>query len=74
MKAVSMLTLAASALLVAASAAQPQGGKVQSYPDMKPALGTAAPEFTLTDLDGKDFQLKDHVGKRPVVIEFGSYS
>ena len=74
MKLVPMFALAASACLVAATTAQPQGGKAQSYPDTKPALGAAAPDFTLTDLDGKEFQLKDHFGKRPVVIEFGSYS
>ena len=74
MKLVPMFALAASACLVAATTAQPQGGKAQSYPDTKPALGAAAPDFTLTDRDGKEFQLKDHFGKRPVVIEFGSYS
>jgi len=74
MKLFPMLALAAFACLVATAAAPPQGGKAQSYPDLKPALGSAAPDFTLTDLDGKEFQLKDHFGKRPVVIEFGSYS
>ena len=67
-----LLAMAAVGALTAA--AEPQAGKAQNYAEMKPALGTAAPDFTLTDLAGKEFHLKDHIGKRPVVIEFGSYS
>jgi hypothetical protein len=44
------------------------------YFDQRPALGETAPDFVLRDLDGKAFRLKDAVGKRPLVIEFGSYT
>ena len=29
-------------------------------------------DFTLTDLDGKPFRLGDHLGQKPIVLEFGS--
>lgn len=58
-------------------AAQPPGkgkDKAQNYAKAPPALGTDAPPFALADLDGKRFELKAVLGKRPVVIEFGSYT
>jgi hypothetical protein len=39
-----------------------------------PRLGEPAPSFTLQDLAGKTVRLRDLVGKRPIVIEFGSYT
>jgi len=64
--------------LAATSAAQQPGkpgkGGFAQYPQAKPAAGEAAPDFTLLDLDGKSFHLKEVIGKRPVVIEFGSYT
>jgi hypothetical protein len=39
-----------------------------------PAVGEVAPEFTLRDVDGKPFRLRDESGKVPVVIEFGSFT
>jgi cytochrome oxidase Cu insertion factor (SCO1/SenC/PrrC family) len=59
----------------AAANAQPGGsGRFSGYLRAKPALGEVAPDFSLRDLDGKQVRLKDLVGKRPIVIEFGSYS
>lgn len=40
----------------------------------KPALGEAAPDFTLHDVEGKPFRLSDYAGRVPVVIEFGSFT
>jgi cytochrome oxidase Cu insertion factor (SCO1/SenC/PrrC family) len=72
------LTLALGlALVVTASAwAQRPGGATpfDQYPKNKPALGEAAPDFVLKDLDGKEFRLQDVLGKKPIVIEFGSYT
>lgn len=34
------------------------------------AVGTAAPDFTLKDQDGKDFRLADHLGQKTVVLFF----
>ena len=64
--------------MAASLAAQPPGkpGKAgfNQYPQAKPAQGEAAPDFTLYDLEGKAYRLKDGVGKKPIVIEFGSYT
>jgi hypothetical protein len=60
--------------------AEPPGGatgrpdRFRGYLQAKPALGEAAPDLVLQDLDGKVLRLKDVMGKRPIVIEFGSYS
>ncbi len=56
-----------------------QGGAASAprftqYPQARPALGEAAPNFLLKDLAGKEVRLIDFVGKLPVVIEFGSYT
>jgi hypothetical protein len=40
----------------------------------KPAVGEAAPDFLLCDPDGREFHLAAEAGKRPVVIEFGSFT
>ena len=39
-----------------------------------PIVGDLAPEFTLRDIDGKEYRFAEHLGKRPIVIEFGSFS
>ncbi len=58
-----------------AASAQPGGSsRFRGYLRAKPALGELAPDFVLRDLDGKEVRLKNLVGKRPIVIEFGSYS
>ena len=41
---------------------------------MKPALGAPAPDFELTDLKGRPVRMKNLIGKKPIVIEFGSYT
>ena len=35
-------------------------------------VGTKAPEFTLTSLDAKTVSLKDFIGRKHVLLEFGS--
>ncbi len=39
-----------------------------------PKPGDAAPAFTLKSSDGQSFALADFIGKKPVVLEFGSFS
>jgi peroxiredoxin len=34
--------------------------------------GTAAPDFTARDVDGKTFRLSDHLGKKVVLLDFWS--
>lgn len=46
-----------------------------SRPDLAPALGSVAPNFTLKTLDGKrEVELASFRGKKPVVLVFGSYT
>jgi hypothetical protein len=65
---------------VAIASARPPDGPIggpdrfRGYLQTKPALGEAAPDFVLRDLEGKELRLKNLVGKQPIVIEFGSYS
>ncbi len=35
-------------------------------------VGTQAPDFTLTDLDGQKVSLSDYRGRKHVVLEFGN--
>ena len=35
-------------------------------------VGTKAPNFTLSDLDGRKISLKDFTGRKHVLLEFGS--
>jgi len=35
-------------------------------------VGTQAPDFTLTDIDGKQVSLSDFRGRKHVVLEFGN--
>lgn len=44
------------------------------FPRESPAHGTPAPNFELCDLQGKAMEFKELVGKRPIVLEFGSYT
>jgi len=39
-----------------------------------PQKGQEAPDFTLTTIDGKIISLSSYIGKKPVVLEFGSYT
>ena len=62
------------------AAAQPPGERrgpgqaAQNFPQARPALGDKALDFVLSDLDGQEVRLADYLGKRPIVIEFGSYT
>jgi len=56
-----LIALAFSALAVSPAAAQLEGG---------PAIGDRAPVVSITDLDGKLFDLGSLIGKRPVLLEF----
>ncbi len=65
--------------LVPVTFGQPPGEKKPpksflNFADARPALGAPAPDFSLLDLDGREFRLRDLRGRRPVVIEFGSYT
>jgi len=57
----SLIALAVSALAVSPASAQLEGG---------PAIGDRAPVVTITDLEGKLFDLGTLIGKRPVLLEF----
>lgn len=35
-------------------------------------VGSKAPQFTLTRLDGANVSLSDYIGKKHVLLEFGS--
>ena len=62
--------LAASLLLLAATAALAQGKKQDSN---MPKVGDVAPDFTLKYFDGndlKDVKLSDYRGKKNVVLAF----
>jgi hypothetical protein len=67
-------------LLASAVLAQPPDERrnlqerIAQYPRQKPAVGEAAPDFTLDDLEGKTVRLRELIGPRPIVIEFGSYT
>jgi len=39
-----------------------------------PVVGDRAPDFVLQSFDGGTVRLSDVVGRRPIVIEFGSFS
>jgi membrane-associated protease RseP (regulator of RpoE activity) len=43
--------------------------------DAHPAVGDPAPDFTLKSADGKrEWALKEHLGNKPVVLVFGSFT
>jgi hypothetical protein len=73
------LVLAGAGLLRLALPASPvdvpdEAQRRTQYLAAHPALGEPAPDFVLRDLEGKEFRLRAWAGKRPVVIEFGSYT
>ena len=73
---INLVGLAIASVAVAQPPGVPTGrpDRFRGYLQAKPALGEAAPDFVLRDLDGNELSLKDLVGKQPIVIEFGSYS
>jgi hypothetical protein len=48
------------------------GNEAQDFSHQKPAVGDRAPDFVLRSFDNKEFHLKDRIGQKPIVIEFGS--
>ena len=44
------------------------------YAEHDPAVGTPAPDFTLSTLDGEEVRMADFLGNKYVVLEFGSYT
>ena len=50
------------------------GESLSHYDSKAPRQDEPAPDFTLTDIDGKIVRLADLVGDKPVVIQLGSYS
>jgi hypothetical protein len=50
------------------------GESLAHYDEMAPQQSEPAPDFALTDIDGKIVKLADLVGDKPLVIQLGSYS
>ncbi|MDP6360287.1 MAG: hypothetical protein QF473_34545 [Planctomycetota bacterium] len=51
-----------------------RSSRFKDFPSTKPAPGDRAPAFKLKTLDGKPVSLASITSKRPVVIEFGSFT
>jgi hypothetical protein len=45
-----------------------------SFAEQPPAVGEAAPDFTLREADGHLFRLREHLGREPVILEFVSFT
>jgi len=75
----STLTIAVTLALLAAgtSAQESKGGSYTKIPTVKGIdtlkAGAPAPDFTVKDLDGKEFRLKDRLGKDAVLLFFWSF-
>ena len=73
------LTVAVTLALLAAgsSAQESKGGSYTKIPTVKGIdtlkAGAAAPDFTVKDLDGKEFRLKDRLGRNAVLLFFWSF-
>jgi hypothetical protein len=69
--------LGLAVVLGASAAAPPTEKKDRKRPEpprrVQLVPGSPAPVFTLHDLEGKVFSLREAMG-RPIVIEFGSYT
>lgn len=48
-------------------------GLFRRFPIDLPA-GSPAPDFTLRTISGKEVSLRDYLGKKHVVLEFGSFT
>lgn len=49
-----------------------RAAKQKSFDITKPPAEEKAPDFVLTDLEGRQFRLSDHRGKRPVLLIFST--
>ncbi len=69
-------TIACCVFAVASTVAQPlsERARPNTFAQTKPLVGDLAPDFVLHDLNGKEARLSEWRGRRPVVIEFGSYT
>jgi hypothetical protein len=56
------------------AAQQERRRPLANYLYERPAVGQKAPDFVLTDLQGRRVRLQDLLGKRPVVLELGNYT
>lgn len=48
-----------------------EGQEPANFASVAP-VGSLAPDFTLTDLNGEKFRLSDFRGRKHVVLEFGN--
>lgn len=65
----------AMAVLIASVFTLPPGAGAanpQPFDITKLTIESKAPDFVLTDLNGRNFRLSDHKGKRPVLIIFST--
>lgn len=49
-----------------------QSGQEPANFDSVAAVGSPAPDFTLTDLEGKTISLSEFRGRKHVILEFGN--
>jgi hypothetical protein len=70
--------LYATALVALYTPADRRGGTVEpalsAFERSRPALGEAAPDFSLVDVAGRPFRFSAEAGRLPLVIEFGSFT
>ncbi len=68
------LLLTALLLPLAACFPKKPGPRLAHFADTAPRVGQMAPEFELRDIHGDLVRLSDLVGKKPIVLQFGSHS
>lgn len=69
-----VLTLCASQSACSLLFPTEAGESLAHYDAAAPSEAAPAPEFQLTDIDGNDVALQDLLGKKPLVLQLGSYS
>jgi hypothetical protein len=71
-----IVSLASLLLLSGCSRLFPReaGPNLTHFEHEAPALGSAAPAITLSDLDGNLVELNSLLGEKPVVVQLGSYT
>ena len=70
---VTLVSLALS-LMVAGCFPQKAGPRLAHFAVQAPAVGDLAPDFDLTDLEGRRVSLSSLVGEMPIVLQLGSHS